>query len=144
MFLGCLLISLLAGWLACLFVSLFLCFHFICLLVCSLRPHTMAATIASDQKKNKRYCKWQISRVCVSLSVCLLVCFLKIVSVWLLACLFLSVSLFVSFFVSLFFDYLCSDKCQNIDEDFENYQPFDGLGRPKTSIFMCAFKPHSF
>ena len=33
---------------------------------------------------------------------------------------------------------------QNIDEDFENYQPFDGLGRPKTSIFMCAFKPHNF
>ena len=26
---------------------------------------------------------------------------------------------FVSFLVSLFFDYLCSDKCQNVDEDFD-------------------------
>ena len=26
-----------------------------------LRPHAMAAAIASDQKKNRRHCKWQIS-----------------------------------------------------------------------------------
>ena len=35
-------------------------------------------------------------------------------------------------------------RCQHIDKDFENYQPFDGLGRPKTSNLMCAFKPHNF
>ena len=45
------------------------------------------------------------------------------------------------FSVSLLFDYLCSDN-QNIDEDFENDLPFDGLGRPKTSMLMYAFKQH--
>ena len=36
----------------------------------------------------------------------------------LVACLFV----FVFVFVSSFFDYLCSDKCQNSDGDFENDQ----------------------
>ena len=52
--------------------------------------------------------------------------------------------LFVSFCVSLFFDYLCSDQCQNADEYFNKDQPFDGLGRQRNSIIMCAFKPHNF
>ena len=56
------------------------------------------------------------------------------------ACLLISVSLFVSSFVSLFFDYLYSDKCQNIDEDSENHQPSHGLERPKTLIRICALR----
>ena len=57
----------------------------------------------------------------------------------LVACLFVCLILFpfVSFLVSLLFDDRCSDKCQNIDEDFDNNREF--------YKFLCVpFKPTTF
>ena len=76
----------------------------------------MAPAIASDQKKNRRL---GLFVFVVSLFARLLIC--------LIACLFMRLVLFsfVSFLVSLLFDYLCSDKYQNLGEYFTNYQPYE-------------------
>ena len=82
---GLVLVCFLARLFACLFICVFVV-GFFRLLVCFGPRDGCSHCIGPN--KNKRYCKWQISKVCVALSVCLVVSFLEIVSVWVLRCLF--------------------------------------------------------
>ena len=70
----------------------------------------MAPAIASDQTKTGDIaCLFFVVSLFVRLFICLV------------ACLFVCVVSFsfVSFLIPLLFDYLCSDKCRNLDEYFD-------------------------
>ena len=75
------------------------------------------------KKKNRRRCVFFfVFSFFGVLFVCLLVCFFFFLFVCLFV--FLIFFAFLSFLTSLLFDYLCSDKCQNLDEYFDKNRQF--------------------